>query len=383
MQDDRSEVGAGACRSPGGSGRFGGVPGRLRIGIGIAVCATLLSVASIARAEETKIDIGADISKMCGQKPIRIGIADGYGGNTWRKIVLAEIRDEASKCPNIKDVIYLDAAGDPQKYNGDINSLVAQNVEVILTVPDFGEASFPAYRNAVKAGSVVVPYLTALNGSAGRDFSANVPLDLKAYATLWADWYGRNMKQGKLLFFGGIPGAASSVTMLKSFKEGLKKYPGLSLLEDNFIPTNWNQTDAQKAASAMIAKYSQIDGIVTDYGPPAIGVVRAFKQAGLPVPFVATATSNAELFCMYKDDQAAGKGWKFFSIDGATILGRYALRRGVAIAEGTNDPDPMVVTFPVHADTFAGVAPPCDKAVPLDTDLASSLPIDTLKKLLK
>jgi ribose transport system substrate-binding protein len=129
-----------------------------------------------AIAADAKVDIGADITKMCGTKPIRVGIADGYGGNTWRKIVLAEIKDEAAKCPNIKDVIYLDAAGDPQKLNGDINSLVAQNVDVILTVPDFGEASFPAYRSAIKAGAVLVPYLTTLNGKAGQDFSANVPL---------------------------------------------------------------------------------------------------------------------------------------------------------------------------------------------------------------
>jgi ribose transport system substrate-binding protein len=352
-------------------------------GVGIAACAVFLSVASPAAAEEKTVDIGADITKMCGTKPVRVGVADGYGGNTWRKIVLAEIQDEAAKCPNIKEVVYLDAAGDPQKYNGNINSLVAQNFDVILTVPDFGEASFPAYRSAIKAGVVVVPYLTALNGTQGRDFSANVALDLAGYAKLWADWYGKNVKEGKLLFFGGIPGASTSNAMLKAFKEGMAKYPGLSLIEDDFIQTNWNQTDAQKATAAMIAKYSKIDGIITDYGPPTIGVIRAFKQAGLPVPNVATATSNAELFCMYTDDQAAGKGWNFFSIDGATILGRYALRRGVSIVEGTENPDPTTVTFPVHADTFAGIAPPCDKTVPLDADLASSLPLDVLKKKLQ
>jgi ribose transport system substrate-binding protein len=154
-------------------------------------------------------------------------------------------------------------------------------------------------------------------------------------------------------------------------------------LENDFVVTNWNQTDAQKATSAMIAKHNKIDGIATDSGPPAIGVVRAFRQAGLQVPDVATATSNAELFCMYTDDRAAGKGWNFFSIDGATILGRYALRRGVALAEGTQDPDSLTVMFPVHADTYASIQPPCDKSVPLDTDLASSLSIDALKELLK
>jgi ribose transport system substrate-binding protein len=355
----------------------------LRAGIAALASASFVSLAAEALAADAKVDIGADITKICGTKPIRVGVADGYGGNTWRKIVFAEIKDEADKCPNIKEVIYLDAAGDPQKYNGDMNSLVAQNIDVILTIPDFAEASFPAYRSALKTGVVVVPFLTTLNGKAGRDFSANVPLDLVAYATEQADWLGKNLKQGNVIYFGGIPGAASSNSMFKAFQETIKKYPGLSLLESDFVVTNWNQADAQKATAAMMAKHNKIDGIATDYGPPAIGVVRAFRQAGLPVPDVATATSNAELFCMYVDDQAAGKGWKFFSIDGATILGRYALRRGVALAEGTQDPDPLTVNFPVHADTYAGIHPPCDKSVPLDTDLASSLSVDTLKKVLK
>jgi hypothetical protein len=43
----------------------------------------------------------------------------------------------------------------------------------------------------------------------------------------------------------------------------------------------------------------------------------------------------------------------------------------------------LTVMFPVHADTYADIQPPCDKSVPLDTDLASSLSIDALKKLLK
>jgi ribose transport system substrate-binding protein len=354
-----------------------------RAGIAAVASASFASLAAGALAADAKVDIGADITKMCGTKPIRIGVADGYGGNTWRKIVLAEIKDEAAKCPNIKDVIYVDAAGDPQKYNGDINSLAAQNIDVILTIPDFAEASFPAYRSALKAGAVVVPFLTTLHGKVGQDFSANVPLDLVGYATEQADWFGKNLKQGNVMYFGGIPGASSSNSMFKAFQETIKKYPGLSLLENDFVVTNWNQADAQKATAAMIAKHNKIDGIATDYGAPAIGVVRAFKQAGLPVPDIATATSNAELFCMYDEDQAAGKGWKFFSIDGATILGRYALRRGVALAEGTQDPDPLLVNFPVHADTYAGIQPPCDKSVPLDTDLASSLSLDTLKKLLK
>lgn len=50
-----------------------------------------------------------DISKVCGTKPIKVALADGFGSNSWRKITRAEFEDEAKKCPNIKEIRYTDS----------------------------------------------------------------------------------------------------------------------------------------------------------------------------------------------------------------------------------------------------------------------------------
>jgi ribose transport system substrate-binding protein len=73
-----------------------------------------LAGASAAALAADPVGIGADIAKMCGTKPLRVALIDGHGGDTWRKISLAEFRDEAAKCSNIKEVIYMDASGDQQ-----------------------------------------------------------------------------------------------------------------------------------------------------------------------------------------------------------------------------------------------------------------------------
>src|SRR3990170_3556785 len=76
--------------------------------------------------------VAGDITTMCGTKPMKVGVFDGFGGNSWRKITLAEIEDEASKCPNITEVIYTDGQGDQQKTISNINGLVAQGVNVLI-----------------------------------------------------------------------------------------------------------------------------------------------------------------------------------------------------------------------------------------------------------
>jgi len=326
---------------------------------------------------------GADITSMCGSKPMVVGLSDGYGGDTWRRITQAEIQDELSRCPNVKKFIYTNANGNQQKANSDINSLVAQGVNVLLVFPDFGAAQLPAMRAAMKAGVTVVPYLAILGGTAGKDYTANVYQDMFRIGQSWADWYGKNLKTGNVLFMGGTPGATSSQNFLDGFKAGLKKYPGLKLVEDSYIVTNWNAVDAQKAVTGLLAKHSKIDGIATDYGVTTLATVKAFEQAGLPVPPLATVASNNELNCKYLARKKAGKGFDYFTLDGSTTAVRFALRRGVAAYQGTKNPEPLsVMAFP-YADSSAGLDPKCADGAPPDADLSSILPSDKLQAIFK
>ena len=351
--------------------------------VAVAIGLGFLGMQVANAADSSVLSKGADISTMCGKKELRVGLSDGFGGNTWRKTVEAEVRDEASKCPNIKEVIYADAGGDQQKYNSDVNSLVAQGINVFVTFADFGDASIPQYRNALAADVTVVPYFSKLSGTAGKDYSANVTLDYSVSGKLWADWYGENVKKGNLIFLGGIPGATSSVGFLDGFKDGLKKYPDLKLLSDDYIVTNWNPADAQKAMTGLLAKYPQIDGVVTDYGVTALAVIRVFQQSDRKVPPIATVASNNELNCKFLSDKKAGKAWSYFTADGTTRLARFALRRAVAIAEGTEDKETLAVAPYAYADSFKGKDPACNENAPPDADLSTGLPADVLAKLFK
>ncbi|WP_432696037.1 substrate-binding domain-containing protein [Marinobacterium sp. YM272] len=344
------------------------------------VAAMTLSTAATANTLSV-LGKGADISSMCGTKPMTVGLADGFGGNTWRRIAWEELKDELSHCSNVTKVMYTNANGDRQKGNADINSLVAQGVDILIVFPDFGAAQLPALRKATKAGVVVVPYNARLDGKSGKDYTANLYLDSASISAAWADWYGENLKSGKLIFIGGSAGNAISQNLLDGFKAGLQKYPDLKLLEDNFIAGNWNPVDAQKAVSGLIAKYPDIDGIVTDYGVTAYAVIKAYDQAGLPVPALSTLSSNNQLNCAYMDRQETADSFPYFSLDGTTTLVRFAIRRGVAAYQGTeNDETEGVMAF-LNADSTTGLEPKCDKQAPVDADLSSILAYEKLQEI--
>ena len=222
--------------------------------VGLLFLAGLICTAAHA-AEDSITNHQGDLTPLCGTKPMIVGIADGYGGNAWRKTGLEEVKDELSRCKNLKRIIYSNANGDPQKANSDINSMVAQGINVLIMIPDFGAVQLPAMRAAMKAGVSVIPYSAQISGVPGRDYVVNVIGYTKEVGVLWADWLGTTLKKGNVVFMGGSAGAAGSQNFMDGLKEGLKKYPNLKLLNEQFVVTNWNPVDAQKATAGLIAHY--------------------------------------------------------------------------------------------------------------------------------
>lgn len=105
---------------------------------------------------------------------------------------------------------------------------------------------------------------------------------------------------------------------MNGFKEGLKAYPELKLLDENYIVTNWNPADAQKATAGLIAQYPQIDAIASDCGVTSLAATKAFLQAGLPVPAMSALATSNEYNCLYLSAKAEGKAWKYLALDGST-----------------------------------------------------------------
>lgn len=351
--------------------------------IAVAVGA-LATMSTIALAQDSiPMGSGADLSTMCGDKPAVVALADGFGGNTWRRTALAEMRDEASKCPNITNVLYADAAGDPAKATSDINSLVAQGVNIIVVYPDFGEATLPAIRAAHDAGVTIIPYNVDMPGEPGQFYGANITQDHVSNAARWTEWLAKNVGQAKVLYFSGIAGNSFSTNIMNNLLKEFEKYDGLEMLEDQFIATNWSNADAQKAAAGVIAKYGDIDAFVTDFGPVQLGIIRAFQQAGLDVPANVNLASNNEVNCLWLDAKAKGQQWPYYTLEGTTSLVRHALRRGMSIYQGTENAEPYNFKTNVFADSAAGTDPRCDASAPLDADLSGMLSVEKLQEVFK
>ena len=81
---------------------------------------------------------------------LKVGLADGFGGNIARQIFKMEFILQALTYPEIGEIVYTDANLDTQKAISDVRSMIAQDFDVIVSYPDAGEALVPAYRQATQ-----------------------------------------------------------------------------------------------------------------------------------------------------------------------------------------------------------------------------------------
>lgn len=311
----------------------------------------------------------------CGSKQIRLGLLDGFGGNSWRLVTTASGADEVKKCPSVTKYLYADGQGDTQKAISDIQGMVAQGVNAMVVFPDAGKAVLPALRTAYKAGVVTVPYRSDPGGQDGVDYNAYVGSDPTKDATNWSDWIKTNFPDGaNILFLSGPPGNTQGTTERAELDKQLPapKYTMVGALP--FEVTNWDPAETQKVLTAAIAKYPKIDVIVSDFGPSLVGALPEFGKSGRSIPALVTSDGNV-LSCFYEDNKATNPNFKLMTVATGNDNVRLAIQYAVAVATGGVPPTSLTFEAPVFEDSVSKQPNDvkCDKNLPADVYLSAQM----------
>lgn len=268
-----------------------------------------------------------------------VGYADGFGDNSARQVMQAELRDEISKLPQVKDLIYTNAAGSPQQMIADINSLRNQGVDILLMMADPGPAVNNAVRQATEAGITVginaIPI--AKDGSFPEKGTLTNEPDVFAVfvneegcesGEAYAEYVASKADSGKALFLGGPEGNTYSSLMY----ECAKAYFEENAPDIEFLPPEWTDWDVQKAqqaAQSALAKHGEIDILMSDYGAPIPSVLDVFGNTPWPKVIVAQEYNGLNRLWVEGDQE-----FDLGIADARTWGTRAALRAALAVHEG-------------------------------------------------
>jgi ribose transport system substrate-binding protein len=205
-----------------------------------------------------------------------------YGGNDWSTAQIDGMKSEFERL-GIKVIATTDANFKPDKQVSDIETVLTQKPDIIISIPTDPVATAAAYKKAAAAGVKLV-------------FIGNTPKDMvagKDYASVVsADDYGNGVTAAHLMAKGlGGKGEIGLVfheadffvtrQRYEAFKATIEKdYKDIKIVEEQGIAGPDFAGDAQTVSNAMLSKHPNLKGIWAVWDVPAEGVMAAARAAG-------------------------------------------------------------------------------------------------------
>ena len=205
-----------------------------------------------------------------------------YGGNDWAAAQTNGLKSEFERL-GIKVIATTDANFKPDKQVSDIETVMTQDPDVIVSIPTDPVATASAYKKAAAAGAKLVFMDNIPQGlTAGKDYVSVVSADNYGNGVVSAHQMAKALGgKGKIGLVFHQADFFVTKQRYQGFKETItKEYPEIQIVEEKGIAGPDFAGDAQAAANAMLSKYADLAGIWAVWDVPAEGVMAAARAAG-------------------------------------------------------------------------------------------------------
>ncbi len=205
-----------------------------------------------------------------------------YGGNDWSRAQINGLQTQFAAM-GIEVIAVTDAGFKPEKQVADIETIMAQNPSIIISIPTDPSATAAAYKAAADAGvKIVFMDNVAAGMTAGKDYVSVVS----------ADNYGNGVAAAHLMAKAlngagniGLVFHAADFFVTRQRYDAFKAtiasdYPDIRIVDEQGIGGPDFSGDAEKAAGAMLTSHPEIQGIWAVWDVPAEGVISAARNAG-------------------------------------------------------------------------------------------------------
>ena len=204
-----------------------------------------------------------------------------YAGNDWSSAQIEGLKDEFARL-GIEVLAVTDADFKPEKQVSDIETVMALNPDIIISIPTDPVATSAAYKKAAAAGiKLVFMDNVPADMVGGTDYVSVVSADNMGNGAASAHLMAKALNgQGKIALIYHDADFFVTAQRYQGFKDVLSQYPGIEVVEEKGIGGPDFAGDAQAAATALLTKFPEIDGLWGVWDVPAEGMMAAAREAG-------------------------------------------------------------------------------------------------------
>ena len=237
--------------------------------------AVLLAASALGAIGLTAGLAQADLPKLVQKDKYKVGFAQVESNNPWRIAQTESMKAEAAKLGH--QLVYTDAAGSAAKQVADVNSMIAQGVDLIFLAPREEKPLIPAVMAAKKAG--IPSFLADREINATGVALAQLVSNNYQGATLGAEEFVRLMgEEGDYVELLGKETDTNAHIRSKGYNDILSQYPKLKKVVAQ--SANWNQAEAFQKMQTIIQQFPNIKGVIAGNDTMALGAYAALKGVG-------------------------------------------------------------------------------------------------------
>jgi len=175
------------------------------------------------------------------------------------------------------ELIIVDAERSPLKQIEQIESFIAQKVDVIILNPSEYEACSPAVTKALAANIPIVNVNSATKIAPTAFVGSNDLESGRIAMKFIADQLGG---KGNVVMIQGLNGQAAQIQREQGAKEILKEYPGLKLIAQQ--TAEWDRSKSMDLMQNWIQSYgTKINAVFAHNDEMGLGAVKALQDAGM------------------------------------------------------------------------------------------------------
>lgn len=221
-----------------------------------------------------------DLPKLAQKPSYKVGFAQTESNNPWRIAQTESMRAEAAKLGH--QLVYTDAAGSAAKQVADVNSMIAQRVDLIFLAPREEKPLVPAVMAAKRAGIPVILLDRRVDEAVakpGRDYVTFIGSDFVEEGRRAGEALARAMNgQARIIQIEGTTGSSPANDRRRGFEEGIKAHSGMRIVASQ--SGDFVRDKGRQVAETLLQANSGANAIYAHNDEMVIGAIAALEAAG-------------------------------------------------------------------------------------------------------
>lgn len=224
---------------------------------------------------------GAEAPPLEQKDSYKVGFAQMESNNPWRIAETKSFHDTAASCG--WELIATDAAGSAAKQVADVDSMIAQGIDVLFLPPREEKPLIPAVKKARAAGIPVFLVDRSVDGNVakpGEDYVAFLGSDFVEQGKTAADWLIENFQgdKGIIVELEGTTGSSPANDRRKGFDERIAEDDRFEIVASQ--SGDFARDQGRQVMETLLQAHPDVNVVYAHNDEMALGAIQALELAG-------------------------------------------------------------------------------------------------------